>query len=469
MFRRLSLLLVLSCPLFAQDGQQLFTLYCSACHAPDGKGATGGTFPPLAGSPWVGGDPDRFVKIVLHGLQGPIEVLGKSYNLAMPPQGAMLPDDQIAAIVTYVRSAWGNAAAPVTTEFVKATRAATKNRLEMWTAEELLKLHPLPFEKTALTNLISQVYSGKWNNLPDFSTLKAENVEEEHDGIISLTDSAQSNEFAMTWKADFTAPADGEYRFILDADDAAAINIDGKPFLRVDGSGPMDGSRSKQANIKLTQGTHPISVEYLEIGGNRGITLGWKKAGTNNWNWLTDTKPAVSGSGKPSIPIAPTNDRAVIYRNFIEGASSRAIGVGFPGDVNLAYSAENLAPALIWTGPFMDGAQKWLDRGTDKSSPAGENVIRLSNARTLPEAARFRGYKLDPAGNPTFAVQIGEQILLDSWSAKSETLVRKLTITGAPLEIQIPQPPGITIEGASGKPTLTLTPSQPVTLTYRWK
>jgi hypothetical protein len=117
----------------------------------------------------------------------------------------------------------------------------------------------------------------------------------------------------------------------------------------------------------------------------------------------------------------------------------------------------------------MDGAQKWLDRGTDKSSPAGENVIRNSNARTLPEAARFRGYKLDPAGNPTFAVKIGEQILLDSWSAKSETLVRKLTITSAPLEIQIPQPPGITIEGASGKPTLTLTPSQPVTLTYRWK
>ena len=117
----------------------------------------------------------------------------------------------------------------------------------------------------------------------------------------------------------------------------------------------------------------------------------------------------------------------------------------------------------------MDGAQKWLDRGTDKSSPAGENIISLSDSRTLPAAARFRGYKLDPAGNPTFAVQIGEQILLDSWSAKSGTLIRKLTVTGAPLEIQIPQPLGITIEGASGKLTLALTPSQPVTLTYRWK
>jgi mono/diheme cytochrome c family protein len=469
MLRRLLLPLAFTVPLSAQDGQQLFTLYCSACHAPDGKGAGGGAFPPLAGSPWVSGDPDRAVKIVLHGLHGPIEVLGKTYNLEMPPQGAMLPDDQIAAILTYVRSAWGNAAAPVTTEFVKATRDATSDRKEAWTGEEILKLHPLPFEKTPLTNLISRTYKGKWDSLPDFSKLKAENVEEEHDGIISLADSTLQDEFAMVWEADFQAPKAGNYTFDLDADDGASITIDGKTIVKVSAPGPADGSRAKKGKVTLTEGPHKFRVEYLEIAGYHSITIGWKGPGMKGQKWLTADRPSNVLMLTESIPINPTSDRPVIYRNFIEGATSHAIGVGFPGGVNLAYSAENLAPALIWTGKFMDGAQKWTDRGSAKSSPEGEQVVTLSSSRSLPATARFKGYKLDATGNPTFAVQIGDQMLLDSWRAGAGTLIRRLAVTGAPLEIQVPQSDEITIEGASGKPTLTLTPGQPVTLTYRWK
>jgi hypothetical protein len=75
---------------------------------------------------------------------------------------------------------------------------------------------------------------------------------------------------------------------------------------------------------------------------------------------------------------------------------------------------------------------------------------------------------LDAQGNPTFSVQIGKQYLLDSWHAESGTLVRKLTVTGGPLEIKIAQPPGISIEGAVGKSAVKLNPDQPVTLTYRW-
>jgi mono/diheme cytochrome c family protein len=173
-------------PLHAQDGGQLFTLYCSACHGADGKGATGGAFPPLAGSPWVLGDAARAVKVVLHGLHGEVEVDGRTFNLEMPPQGGVLPDDQIAAILTHVRSSWGNQAEKVTPEFVKATRDATADRKTPWTAPELLKLHPLPASKPPIDNLLSQVYPGEWQKLPDFSTLKPGNIEEEHDGKISL-------------------------------------------------------------------------------------------------------------------------------------------------------------------------------------------------------------------------------------------------------------------------------------------
>lgn len=112
----------------AQDGGQLYATYCSACHGTDGKGAAAGTFPPLAASPWLKGAPDRAIQVVLHGLEGPIQVLGKNYNLAMPPQGGTLPDDQIAAILTHVRKSWGNQESAVTPDQVKAIRAATAAR-----------------------------------------------------------------------------------------------------------------------------------------------------------------------------------------------------------------------------------------------------------------------------------------------------------------------------------------------------
>lgn len=467
MFHRLFPLLALTAPLSAQDGGQLYTLYCSACHAVDGKGATGGTFPPLAESPWVAGEADRAVKIVLKGLTGPVEVLGKTYNLEMPPQGAVLPDDQIAAILTFVRSSWGNQAGPVTADFVKTIRASVEDRKTPWTAGEILKLHPLPLEKTAITDLTSQVYKGTWKFVPDFKTLKAENIEEEHDGIISLTDSPYKEEFGMVWEGKLQIPADGDYYFYLDTDDAGRLIIDDELYVEVHGIGPLDGSRAQKSINKLTKGSHSFRAEYVQNGGQQGIAIGWRPTSQKRWNWLTDESGKTAKTREP-ILIGPVDGRPVIYRNFIAGTTPRAIGVGFPGGLNLAYSADNLAPELIWTGEFIDGAPKWMERGTDNNPPAGEKIITLSQSRSLPATARFRGYKLDPAGNPTFSVQVGEQILLDSWRAESGALIRKLTVTGSPLEIQIPQPVGITITGASGKLALTLTPGQPVTLTYRW-
>ena len=467
-------------PAAAQDGQQLFTLYCSACHGADGKGATGGTFPPLSESPWVAGDADRATKIALKGLTGPVDVLGKTYNLEMPPQGAVLPDDQLAAILTYVRSAWGNQAGAVTPDFVKTVRASVTDRNTAWTAEEILKLHPLPFEKTALTNVISQVYSGKWSSMPDFTKLKATNVEEEHDGIISLKNSPFEDNFAKVWQADFAAPADGEYEFILDADDAGAVIIDGKKILEIKAPGPMNGTRAKRGKISLTQGSHKFRVEFLELSAQQGIAIGWKGPGDKHLKWLSDQSSKPAKIREP-IPIEPVNGRPVIYRNFIAGTTPRAIGVAFPGGLNLAYSADNLAPELIWTGKFIDGGPKWIDRGMDNNPPAGEDVVNLSKTRFLPKEARFRGFKLDSAGNPTFSVQIGDLILLDSWHAETGSMIRKLTLSGngSSLDFVISdqsiddkiaiQSDGGQLQKLSGKTTVKLNPGNPVTLTYRWK
>ena len=131
----------------AQDalsrGQTVYMQVCFACHQPTGLGLPG-MFPPLAGSDWVAAKkPDRMIRMVLHGLTGPVTINGKPFATPaplMPPQGAALSDTQIADVLTYVRDAYGNKASAVTPEQVAAIREAEKARTAMWTEAELQKI-----------------------------------------------------------------------------------------------------------------------------------------------------------------------------------------------------------------------------------------------------------------------------------------------------------------------------------------
>ena len=118
------------------DGKQVFSTTCAACHQATGEGVPG-VYPPLAGSEWVTGDEAKVVRILLHGVTGPIEVAGETFNSMMPPWGATLKDADIAAVLTYVRGTWGNKGAPITAAKVASIRAATASRTTPWTAAEL--------------------------------------------------------------------------------------------------------------------------------------------------------------------------------------------------------------------------------------------------------------------------------------------------------------------------------------------
>ena len=123
----------------AQLGKKVFTSTCAACHQVNGLGVPG-TFPPLAGSEWATGNEERAIRIVLNGLTGPIKVAGHEYNNVMAPLGAVLKDEQIANVLSYVRSEWGNAAPEVQPETVAKVRADTASRTTNWTAAELEKI-----------------------------------------------------------------------------------------------------------------------------------------------------------------------------------------------------------------------------------------------------------------------------------------------------------------------------------------
>ena len=116
-------------------GQAVFGRTCITCHQVNGQGVPN-TYPPLAGSPYANGDKNRMIRIVLNGLQGPITVEGKSYNNVMPPWKT-LGDDDLAAVITYARTSFGNHGGAVTVQDDAAQRRATASRSTPLTAADI--------------------------------------------------------------------------------------------------------------------------------------------------------------------------------------------------------------------------------------------------------------------------------------------------------------------------------------------
>ena len=127
-------------------GEAIYKELCFACHGDDGKGAPMGgappgttLAPPFAGSKRVLGRPEYVISVVLCGLEGPVD--GKNYTALMIPM-AFNNNEWIAAVASYVRNDFGNSARMITPQQVATVRAATKDRKEPWTIEELYPEFP---------------------------------------------------------------------------------------------------------------------------------------------------------------------------------------------------------------------------------------------------------------------------------------------------------------------------------------
>ena len=126
---------------FARDA------HCITCHQADGNGLPN-IYPPLGKSEWVEGDAERFIKVVLKGLYGPMTLHGKEYgpSKGTPPMtafGGLLNDEEVAAVVSYVRQSYGNNSPVVSPAQVKSVRDAIKDRQQFYMVDEILKEHPI--------------------------------------------------------------------------------------------------------------------------------------------------------------------------------------------------------------------------------------------------------------------------------------------------------------------------------------
>lgn len=122
-------------------GERAYQQRCASCHLLNGQG-TPGVFPPLDGSEYVTGNMAAPIRILLHGIQGPITVKGAEYNSMMPAYGISIAmsDEEAAAVLTYIRTSWGNTASVVTAADIAKEREATKGQTGAVTAAQLKPL-----------------------------------------------------------------------------------------------------------------------------------------------------------------------------------------------------------------------------------------------------------------------------------------------------------------------------------------
>jgi mono/diheme cytochrome c family protein len=121
-------------------GRKHYLATCAGCHGSDGAGMKR-MAPPLAGSDWVLGNEKRLALLILHGLEGPVDVAGKKYDapdiLPVMPSHSTMDDGAIRAVMTYIRNEWGNHAPAIQGRLVGRTRHTSQGRVQPWTPAEL--------------------------------------------------------------------------------------------------------------------------------------------------------------------------------------------------------------------------------------------------------------------------------------------------------------------------------------------
>ncbi len=363
-------------------GQKAFLTYCATCHQPNGKGVPG-AFPPLAKSPWIKGDPERLIRMILNGLQGEIMVLDKPFNAQMPPQGQIMSDAEIATALTYVRSSWGNKEDAVDEKRVAELRKDASKRAEYWDAEELLALYPLPLpDDWPLRQVNYRFYKGSFKKLPDFDKMEPDAAGHLPGGKLTVDLGHAKDEYGVVLVAKLILPAENDYNFAMASDDGARLFVDGNLLIENDGIHPADHLLERR--IVLPAGEHDLRVEYFEYKGHEQLFVGLKGKDIGRVD-LTDWVFNVGKAKQvyPPIPLTATDGEAVIYRNFIEGANPRGIGVGYPGGVNQCWDADILNVAMIWRGDFMDASRHWNGRGQGFQPPMGDHVLKPAEGYPL--------------------------------------------------------------------------------------
>ena len=144
------------------QGKELYEResYCGTCHQEYGQGLAAAGYPPLRQSKWVIEDEERLIKLTLKGLYGPMTVLNQRYEGKVPMTGfeGLMSDEEVAAVLTYVRNSFGNKVSAVDPEKVAKIRTEINDKKGFYTPKDLLLEHPMEGMKEGeLDNLVPEL------------------------------------------------------------------------------------------------------------------------------------------------------------------------------------------------------------------------------------------------------------------------------------------------------------------------
>ena len=300
-------------------------------------------------------------------------------------------------------------------------------------------------DASPVSDLTYKFYHGSWDKLPEWSEIKPQKTGALPDGFFSIDSKDRKDGFGFLFEGKIEAPKDGDYEFYLESDDGSELHVDGKRVVLNDG---VHGMVRKQGKITLKKGLREVRLGYFEKDKAEGLYVGWKGPGFNEQP-LTKVKPKGKTKTPPApILIEPQPGEAVIYRNFIDRAGPRAIGVGYAEGVNLAFDANVMRLAIIWRGQFMNGQRHWTGRGQGFQPPAGDDAFYFPNGapfaklngvssswppdETRASAIRFGGYRFDEKQRPSFMYYIGKAKVTDysrpAGSDPNLSILREITI-----------------------------------------
>ncbi len=359
----------------------------------------------------------------IESIRQPLAKVVKSAAAPMPPPPAV-NDDEMKALIAYVKSL-SDGTAPAAGGIVA---------------------------KGALQNFRYRVYNGSWNQLPDFEKLKPVATGEAKSGIADTSFSKKRDNFGLVIEGELEIKTKGKYTFNLGSDDGSRLLVNGRPVVINDG---VHGVVNKSGAVNLDAGIALVRIEFFEKGGGEHLSLDMSGPGIKKLQLARNTAP--QGGKKPAIatgnPINPVNNEAVMYRNFIQGASPRGIGVGYPEKMNFCFDANAMNIVMAWHGAFMDAARHWNGRGQGFQRPSGHYLIHLTRDQpfaqldsadaawpraesrdTRAKGLQFRGYQLVEKRRPVFMYEIGERLKVVDFIVPRQgplpSIIRMLGVNG---------------------------------------
>lgn len=270
-------------------------------------------------------------------------------------------------------------------------------------------------ESISLSNLTYKVYKGKFDYIPDFSTLEVvkEGVAENFDNLESLAD--MNDGFCLVFEGDIQVPLDGQYLIETGIDDGGNTYIDGQLIVHNQGD---PGYGIERGIVELTKGVHRIKQSYYEEVWGASINMKIEGPGMEKAEFPKREQEQVSSDWPvKSEYILEVGDEPELIRGFADHYGQKKthiLSVGTPQGIHYSYDTRNNELINLWKGEFADVTRMWKGRGAEQRLDPVAAELSITDMRN--SNCKPNGYTIGSDGLPTFRYTCDDKNITDKVS-----------------------------------------------------